>query len=1057
MKLIEFTVKRSIAIAMLFLGIVLFGAVSFPNLKMDLFPEITMPYAMVITTYSGAGPAEVEGLVTKPLESALSTVSNVKEMQSVSSQGNSTIFLAFESDTDMDYATLNMREKIDMVKAYLPEDTDDSMVMQMDMEAMPSVIIAAYGGRDLQELKEVIDQTVLPRLERIEGVGKAELGGGYDRVIEVVANPSALSAYGLTNSSIVQAISMDNRNYSGGTAEDAGKERAIRVMGEYNSLSDLANLPLNTAGGGVVRLADVATINDVLQEQSIICRINGIDGVSISITKESGANIVNVSNAINKEMKKLEKDLPQGFEIKSVYDGAKYILLIVQSLLRNLFAGALLALLVLYFFLRDIRLTLIVGLAIPVSLISAGVLLFLNNMTLNIMTLGGLALGVGMLVDNSIVILESIARHRSEADGHIADGKLLAQVTAISGGTESAMAITASTLTTVIIFLPIVFSDGLASMFFTDFAWVVTFTLVASLFVSLTLVPMLSSKITEFATPVSRWAVLEKSKDKFAAAYQWFLNKYQKTLKWALSHRKKTVIGTVLALVLSFAAIPLIGAELMPASDEGMLTLSVELPDGYSVQQTSNACLEIEEIVAGHSEDLDTVLSFIGNGSSNAATILIVTKPLADRNNDIWQISDLMRDELETIPGVDVVIGNAAVSSMMGGLDDISYIIKGDSLDELQQIGNQLTAIMESVPDTYEVTSSADRSKQELQLLVNRQKAQQYGLGVYQISQAVRAAFEGSVASRFRQGGQEYDIKVMLPENLSQTSADLQSITVTGPTGVSVPLSAVAELKIADGAVSISRDNGSRMITVSCQVLGNDLKGVAKQIQEKMDRELFLPDGYLIEQGGSLEEMVDAFSDMTLALLLAILLIYMVLAALYESFIDPFVVMFTLPPAIIGVLLFLAIFNKTLNISSFIGIIMLAGIVVNNGIVLVDYIKQQRKIGLTVREAVEKAGMVRVRPVLMTALTTILAMIPLCFASGEGSEMTSPMAVAVVGGLLFATAFTLVFVPVIYTLINDIPDRRRDKKAKKRALKAAKIEQRALDVSNASPITEEEL
>ena len=1057
MKLIEFAVKRSIAIAMLFLGIVLFGAVSFPNLKMDLFPQITMPYAMVITNYSGAGPAEVEGLVTKPLESALTTVSNVKGHQSVSSQGTSTIYLEFESDTDMDYATLNMREKIDMVKAYLPEDADDSIVMQMDMEAMPSVILAAYGGRDLQELKEVIEETVLPRLERIDGVGKAELGGGYDRVIEIVANPSALSAYGLTNSSIVQAIAMDNLNYSGGTAEDAGKERAIRVMGEYNSLSDLANLPLNTAGGGVVRLADVATINDVLEKQDIICRINGVDGVSISITKESGANIVNVSQAVAKEIKNLEKDLPQGFEIKNVYDGAKYILLLVESLLNNLFVGALLALLVLYFFLRDIRLTLIVGLAIPISLISAGVLLFLNNMTLNVMTLGGLALGVGMLVDNSIVILESIARHRTEADGHIADGKLLAQVTAISGGTESAMAITASTITTVVIFLPIVFSDGLASMFFTDFAWVVTFTLVASLFVSLTLVPMISSKISEFATPVSRWTIIEKGKDKFASAYQWFLNKYNKILNWALSHRKKTVIGTALALVLSFAAIPLIGAELLPASDEGMLTLSVELPDGYSVQQTSDACFEIEDIVAKQSEDLDTVLSFIGNGSSNMATILIVAKPLDDRKRDIWQIADSMRDELEAIPGVDVVISAAAVSSMMGGMADISYVIKGDNLDELQKIGDDLQSIMESVPDTYEVTSSAESSKQELQLLVNRQKAQQYGLGVYQISQAVRAAFEGTVASKFREGGQEYDIKVKMPENLSKTTADLQSITVTGPTGVSVPLSAVAEIKVADGAVSVSRENGSRMITVSCQVLGSDLKGVAEQIQTKMDTELFLPDGYLIEQGGSLEEMLDVFSDLTLALLLAILLIYMVLAALYESFIDPFVVMFTLPPAIIGVLLFLAIFNKTLNISSFIGIIMLAGIVVNNGIVLVDYIKQQRKTGLTVREAVEKAGMVRVRPVLMTALTTILAMFPLCFSRGEGAEMTSPMAVAVVGGLIFATAFTLVFVPVIYTLINEIPDRRRDKKAKKRAKKAAEKEQKALNAANAAPIIEEEL
>ncbi|MDD2221789.1 MAG: efflux RND transporter permease subunit, partial [Clostridia bacterium] len=439
------------------------------------------------------------------------------------------------------------------------------------------------------------------------------------------------------------------------------------------------------------------------------------------------------------------------------------------------------------------------------------------------------------------------------------------------------------------------------------------------------------------------------------------------------------------------------------------------------------------------------------------ATILIVAKPLDDRKRDIWQIADSMRDELEAIPGVDVVISATAVSSMMGGMADISYVIKGDNLDELQKIGDDLQSIMESVPDTYEVTSTADSSKQELQLLVNRQKAQQYGLGVYQISQAVRAAFEGTVASKFREGGQEYDIKVMMPENLSKTTADLQSITVTGPTGVSVPLSAVAEIKVADGAVSVSRENGSRMITVSCQVLGSDLKGVAEQIQTKMDTELFLPDGYLIEQGGSLEEMLDVFSDLTLALLLAILLIYMVLAALYESFIDPFVVMFTLPPAIIGVLLFLAIFNKTLNISSFIGIIMLAGIVVNNGIVLVDYIKQQRKTGLTVREAVEKAGMVRVRPVLMTALTTILAMFPLCFSRGEGAEMTSPMAVAVVGGLIFATAFTLVFVPVIYTLINEIPDRRRDKKAKKRAKKAAEKEQKALNAANAAPIIEEEL
>lgn len=1030
MSLIKLSVRRSVTVAMAFIALIVFSGVSLSKLNIDLFPEISMPMALVMATYDGAGPQEVEAMVTRPLEAALGGVQGLTDISSQSSFGSSMIMLTMTQKTDMDYATLDIREKVDLIKDYLPDGVRNITVLKLDVNMMPVVMLGVTGGRDLAEIKQLTEDLIIPRVERVEGVASVSLSGGYDREIQVIVDPAALDAYGLSLSQISGFIAGDNLNFSVGSVDEGGKTLSLRLLGEYTDISQLRDLPIPLAGGGMIYLRDIARVEDTISEQNQLSRINGVPGLSLMVMKQSDANTVLVSNAVYRELDKLSENLPESVEVVKFFSQADYIELMIAQLRDNAVLGAILAVVVLFLFLWDWRLTLIVGVSIPLSLVGAFTLLYLNGLTLNLMTLGGLALGAGMMVDCSIIILENITRYREEG--------LEAKAASIRGASELSMAVIASTLTTIAVFLPIVFTEGLASMFFKDFALTVAFSLLASLVVSLTLVPMISSKIKGLEKPMQSWAFLNRIKDWVLGAQERINQAYGELLGKALKRKKVTILLVLLALLASVAAVPFVNMELMPPFDQGQISISIQMPDGSSLEESDAAAQEAERIIEALGDEVESSFVAVGGGNvyslgaagSESATIDLVLSPHGTRRS-AGEIGDVLRKELAAIPGAEVSVNSGEVS-ITGGAD-LSYTIKGEDFETLGLLSEELKTLIEGVEGTREVVSSIEEGRPEMEIKINRSKAMQYGLTTYQVANAAKGAMTGEVATRYREAGQEMDVKVMLPEESANNLAQVEQLRIATPMGFSVPLAELADFQVVQGPVSITRQNNARMVTVTASTAGRALGTIAQEIDELLPT-LTLPQGYIIETGGSVEEMAESFSDLFLALLLAVCLVYLILASLYESLVHPFIIMFTLPTSFIGVVLALILTGNTLNISTFIGIIMLAGIVVNNGIVLVDSINLLRSEGMEMDAAIKKAGSLRLRPVLMTSLTTILAMLPIAFGRGEGSELSAPMSVALIGGLTASTFFTLVLVPVIYAIVScwkgifGLRDRRAAKK-----------------------------
>lgn len=1035
MKVTEFSVKKPVTIFMVFLAVLLIGVVSFSRLAVDLFPNFNLPIAAVITSYSGAGPEEVENMVTKPLEESLGTVQRVDNISSYSSFGSSIVLVEFTNGTDMDFASLNMREKIDLIKGYLPSDAGDPMVMTMDPSMMPVMVIGFSAGQyDLDQLKEIAEDTVQPRIERQEGVASVDIIGGYDREIHVVLDPVKMDAYGLSASTVAQYLQADNVNLSVSTVQDGDKEYSVRAVGQYASLDDIRNTNIMLSGGNTILLSDIAQVTEGHAKVESIARINGEPAIALSISKQSDANLTEVSGNIEREMAKIQKDLPDNITLVPIMNQADYINMVIDTLVSNLVIGAILAILVLLVFLRNGRSTLIIAISIPLSLIATFALIYFSGMTLNLMTLGGLALGVGMMVDASIVILEGIVRKQEEGMGRIQ--------AAISGAGELANAVVASALTTIAVFLPIVFTSGVVSSLFKDLAFTVSFSLIVSLVVALTLVPMMASKILKVEQGEKKNGWYQKLNHKVSNFLAAMDEKYRKLLHWALDHRKKVMIGVTIMLVASLLLFPVVGMEFLPASDSGQLSITITMENGTPLEETDRVVAIVENHLADLGADVDIIYSSIGGGGSmmsmggsgsESASITVMLVGKEDRKKGIEQIADELRQELKGIPAAEISVAatDATGMSALSGGAALSIEIKGDDMTILRNLSDEVQDIVASVEGTREVDSSLDDTKEQMEISINRNKASQYGLTLPQITSAVRAAFEGQIATTYKSGGSEVDVRLIYPEEYRKNLTDMKNLTIMAPTGMKVSLDQIAAFTVNASPVTIQRDNQSRIVNVTSQIYGRDLNSVSQDVQAKLDA-MALPAGYSVSMGGSVQEMMDAFSDLSFALILAILLVYMVMASLFESLTYPFIIMFSMPTAFIGIILSLLLTGRTINVSSFIGIIMLAGIVVNNAIVLVDNINRlRREEGMERRAAIEKAGPQRLRPILMTTLTTILAMFPLSLGLGEGAELSAPMGTVVFGGLTVSSIFTLVLVPVIYTIVDDWGKKLRNKVRRK--------------------------
>jgi len=1029
MKITDVSIKRPMLVTVLVIIVLLLGGVSFSRLSIDLYPDMELPIALVMTNYSGAGPEEVEQQITKPMESVLSSVNNLDTISSTSSTGSSIIMIMLNWGADMDFASLDIREKVDIIRDALPDGAGAPTIYKADLNMMPIVQVAAHST-DSMRLKQVMDDVIQPRLERVSGVASVWHVGGWEREIQVRVNPVKLNGYGLSLNTLTSALGSENMNFSAGALREGRDELLLRVTGEFENLDQVRRVVVGNFGGSPVYLGDIAEVTDGQKKATQISRVNGRPGLTLMINKQSGANTVAVAKGVKAELEKLQQELPDtSFEV--IMDQSEYIEQSINNLFKSALEGGILAIFIILIFLRNFRSTMIISTSIPIAIIGAFVLLYFNDMTLNMITLGGLALGIGLIVDDSIVVLENIYRHT----GAGAD-----RVTAAREATgEVGSAVIASSLTLVAVFLPIIFVEGLAAQLFTPMALSITFCILASLAVAVTLVPLLASRWLNVyqdngEQPVDR-ENLRGWRRIYSASERWFNRleaRYSALLQTALKRRKLTILLVTVVFVLSLFTIPMLGMEFMPGMDQGYVTISVEMAKGTALDETDRVVADIEGIletmpgIQSVSTSVGSVGSFLGGGDANQASITLKLVEQSQRDITSEELAGRLSAKLQSIPGADINV--SAMESGMGGEEaPVQIQISGDDLDTLAQLGDQVAGIVRQVPGTREVASSLEEGRPELHVVVNRDRASMYGLGLAEVASTVRTAVDGSVATLYRVGGEEVDIRVQLDGGEGDfTPALLSGLNITSMTGVQIPLNQVAELKQDQGPSSITRSNQARTVTITSQLAGRDLGSVVRDIEREL-ADLNMPSGYHVEFGGEQEQMAESFGSLGLALILAIILVYLVMVAQFESLLYPFVIMFSVPVTLTGVLFALLLTGRSLSVVAFIGMIMLVGIVVKNGIVLVDYINILRRRGVERNEAILKAGPTRLRPILMTALTTVMAMFPMALGIGEGGEAQAPLATVVVGGLLFSTLITLVLVPVGYTLMDDFGNKLRSK------------------------------
>ena len=1020
MSLIKFAVNRPVTMIIMVSVLLILGFFTYSKLTVDLLPEMELPVAAIITSYGGAGPEEVESGVTKLLESALTTVSNVDTIQSISTAGQSIIIMMFKWGTDMDAAGIEIKDSIGYVEGFLPSGVEDPMVVKMDPTMMPIMQIGV-SGEDLEQVQEIAEEVIEPRLSRIPEVASVIITGGQDREVKVEVDPVRLENYGLTLSQVAQVLQMENFNMSSGKVTRGDREYYVRNMQEFETVEDIRNVAILTPTGASLRLGDIATVTDGYKEMEQYTRVNHKEAVGIHIMKQTDANTVKTSELVRKELAKIQQERNLDFEVDVVYDAASYVQRSINSTIRMIFEGALLAVLVLFLFLRNMRSTLIIFTSIPLSIIATFIMMYFYGTTLNLITMGGLALGVGRIVDDSIVVFENIYRHRSLG--------LSPMEAAITGASEVGGAILAATMTFIAVFLPMVFVEGLASIVFSPMAMTISFAILCSLFVALTIIPLMSSRIlTDQSMQRTRTGSgrIFNIMQKFGHWIDGLGERYKVLLQACLNHRRRVIIIVTLLMVASCAAIPLVGAEFLPTTDSGEISVSIETDKGSSLDDTDEIVRQVEARILDIPE-VETVFTSVGStgtmlmsmgGGSNNSTLYVKLCPKNERQRGVEIVAEEIRQKLAGLAGTKVAVSVMDATSSFGSSSPVVVRISGDDLDVLKELSTEVADIVRSTPGTREVTSSLTDGNPEVQIRIDRDRAAAYGLTPMQVASEIRSAMDGTVATRYKVEGEEIDVRVSYASGSYNDMDYLTNMTILTAQGAVVKLSQIATFELAQGPVQIIREDQVRKAEVSADLLNRDLNSVMTDIQARV-AQMNLPAGYEISYGGENEEMMESFASLAIALLLAILLVYSVMAVQYESFFNPFVIMFSVPTCIIGVVFGLLVTGRAFSITAFIGVIMLVGIAVSNAIVYVDYLKQLRERGMERNAAIVEAGRVRLRPILMTAFTTILAMLPMAIGLGEGAELIAPLATVVIGGLLASTLITLVLVPVVYSIFDD--------------------------------------
>lgn len=1021
MSLATFSVKRPIFTTMATLLVVILGIVSLSRLRIDLLPEIELPTVSVVTSYEGASPEVVERLVTQVLEEIISTVPGIEEITSQSSEGRSSIRVTFAWGTDIATAALDVQSTIEDQIRRLPEDALRPQVRKFDIASFPVVILGISSDLDPVEMTELIEDQIRYRFSRIPGVAQVDLWGGFNREVRVELDPERIKALELPLDQILSSIRAANLDRPAGRIDRGRLEITLRAPGEFESLDDIRTTVVAVRNGAAVTLGQISEVLDTYTKITRHVRVNGRRGVRIAIRKEADANTVEVSRRVLAEVDEINDSMPQ-VQIVPVIDQGDFIERSIRNVADSVLYGGSLAILVLLFFLRNIRSTIVISLAIPISIIATFALMYFGGFTLNLMTLGGLALGIGMLVDNSIVVLENIFRWRDE-------DKQQPREASIGASGEVASAIVASTITTLVVFLPMVFVRGVAGIMFRELAFVVMFSLICSLFVSLSLVPMLSSRLLESPDELHssrpKWIdrIVVWSDNIFSSLEE----NYRTLLARVIRHPWITVFTAAAILGASLLLLPMIGTEFMPPSDEGEVRVNASMEVGTRLDIVDEQARKIEAIVTEHIPERDSYVISSGSGTwrtagAPEARLRLSLAPARARQRSNVEIANDLRQRLRgQLPGMEVSTrapqGQMMLNRLLAGEGGLQIEVRGFELPTLEALSQRVMEAIADVPGIADTDMSLQPRAPQQEIIIDRHKAADLGLSVQSVTSLLETAVAGTRVGEFRQRGDSYRILVQMRDADKLDIDEILDLTLRTNSGRQVALRNIVETRDGLGPVVIDRKDQQRIVTIDVNVTDRDLGSIAADVQERL-RGIALPVGYDILLAGDYEEQQEAFQELLISLLLALLFVYMVLACQYESFVNPLVVMTSVPVAAVGVLLTLFLTDTTLNLQSYIGCIMLAGIVVNNAILLVDQAGRLARDGMDLSAAVAEAGRRRLRPILMTTLTTILALSPLAFGIGEGADAQAPLARAVIGGLSGSTLITLVLIPAVYILFH---------------------------------------
>jgi HAE1 family hydrophobic/amphiphilic exporter-1 len=1025
MKLPEFSVKRKVTTSMIAMILVVFGLISISRLGLDLFPDLEYPTVSIITTYRGASPEDIETTITQNIEQWVSSVKGVKKITSTSSEGASIVSVEFEWGTNLDFAAQDIRDQIGLYKKYLPENASDPLVVKFNLSQLPVIYygVTAGGSMSTYRLKQLIEDEVKPRLERLDGVASAQVFSSDQREIRVEVDKNALIAYNLPLNQVLMALAAENVNTPAGDLIEGHEDLTVRTIGEFKSVDDINKVVVGVSPKGQpIYIKDIAQVKDTLKETRTLGRVQGENGVFLIINKRSGANTATVGKAVKQEMAKINSILPKEVKFTAVMDQQDMISRVTSRTASTAWQGGLLAMLIIFLFLRNWRPTFIISLAIPLSIVTTFIGLYFAGYTFNIMTLAGLALGVGMLVDNAIVVIENTFRHIEL--GEPVDGA------SIIGASEVGMAITASTLTTVIVFLPILFASGIVAKMTTAMALTVTLALLSSLFVALTIVPLFSSLLYK-----ARGSEMADERAMKEPQFEGGRRFYRRLLVSALKKRKTVLAVAFGAFLISLAVIPFLHMEFMPESDQQQIILKITLPVGTSLEETNRVLSQAENLFLKQPEVL-AVSAMAGSSAErnamsaggpmslsgpNEAMLMARLVPKEKRKYSDKEILERVRKMLPRLENVKFEQINMQSAMLSGAAAPVEIKIFGKDLNVLKQLADEVVKKVSDVKGLRDVTHGLVQGSPEYQFTLDRERAARLGLSIGQISDLVLTSTQGKVVNRYREGKDEFDIRVVLAKEYRDNLDEIKTLPLMNQAGRTIYLAEVSDWKRGEGPVKITRENQVREVSVTANIIGRDLGSVVKDIRARLaDFQKQLPEGYFIEYGGDYDQMVSTFKVLIFAMVLAILLIYMVMAAQFEHFLHPFVVMFTLPLALIGVVLGLVVAGQSISLISLVGVIILAGVAVNNGIVMIDYINQLIRKGMDRRKAVVEGAVTRLRPVLLTALTTIIGTIPMAVSKSSGSEMRSPIGVVMVGGLTVCTLLTLFIIPIIYSLINKI-------------------------------------